>query len=221
MNRSSRPSALLFLLPVLVCAAATGSAPAQPTPRPEPAPDSTRRATATAPPISSGVPSSQGALTAAERWRALRSEVVTPVFLLGSAGPALNDHRTDTPSSWRGDAVGYGVRVGSHAGRLLLEAGAAHGLAAAIRLDLRFRPQGHGGTAARLHHAALGALTARTPGGTRVPNAPRLVATYGAALAQQRWQSSGVRPADAARTTILALGVDVAMNVIAEFTGGS
>jgi hypothetical protein len=30
-----------------------------------------------------------------------------------------------------------------------------------------------------------------------------------------------MRPVDAARTTILALSVDVAVNVIAEFTGGS
>jgi hypothetical protein len=171
-------------------------------------------------PVPSGKTSPRGSLTAAERWRALRSEVTDPILLLGSAGPAFSDYRAGTPSSWREGALGYGVRVGSHAGRLLLEAGAAHGLAAATRLDLRFHRRGHGSAAARLRHAALGALTARPPDGTRVPNAPRLVATYGTALAQQRWQSGRVRPADAARTTILALSVDVAMNVIAEFTGG-
>ena len=170
---------------------------------------------------SSGALSSQGALTAAERWRALRSEVIAPILLLGSAGPAFSDYRAGTPSSWRGGAVGYGVRVGSHAGRLLVEAGATHGLAAATHLNLRFHPRKRGSVGARLRHAALGALTARPPGGTRVPNAPRLVGTYGAALAQQCWQSGRMRPVDAARTTILALSVDVAVNVIAEFTGGS
>lgn len=222
MIRSSFPPVLLvLLLRALVWAAATSPAPAQPTPSPEPAPDSTRRATATATPIPAGAPSSQGALTAAERWRALRSEVTAPILLLGSAGPAFSDYRAGRPSSWRGGALGYGFRVGSHAGRLLLEAGVAHGLAATTGLDLRFRTHGHGPTAARLRHAALGALTARTPGGTRVPNVPRLVGTYGAALAQQRWQAGGVRPADAALTTTLALGVDVVVNVITEFTDGS
>lgn len=224
MNRPPRPSALLFvLLSGVVFAAQTGPAPAQSTQRVEPASDSVRSSTAIASRAvaPSGTHSSQDSLAASERWRALRSEVTAPILLFASAGPALADYRAGTPSSWRKGVVGYGLRVGSHAGRLLVEAGAAHGLAAATRLDLRFRPRKRGGVGARLRYAALEAATARTPGGTRVPNAPRLVATYGAALAQQHWQSGRMRPVDAVLTTTLALGVDVAMNAIAEFTGGS
>jgi hypothetical protein len=147
--------------------------------------------------------------------------VTSPGLLLGSMGPAINDHLADAPSSWRNDVVGYGLRAASNGGRLLLEAGATHGLAAATRLDLRFRPQGTGGVGARIRYAALEAVTARTPAGTRVPNTPRVVGAYGAALAQQRWQSGGLRPGDAALTTALGLGVDVVINVITEFTGGS
>jgi hypothetical protein len=139
--------------------------------------------------------------------------------LFGSLGPAIGDHLNDDPASWRGDALGYGFRVGSNAGRLLLEGGATHGLAAATGLDLRFRPQGHGGVASRLRHAALEAVTARTPSGTRVPNAPRIAGTYGAVLAQQRWQYGRLRPGDAALSTALSLGIDVAVNVVAEFAG--
>jgi len=165
------------------------------------------------------------------RWRALWSEFTTPAFLLGSLGPALGDQLNDDPMSWRGDALGHGFRVGSNAGRLLLEGGATHGLAAATGLDLQFRPKGHGGVASRLRHAALEAVTARTPGGTRIPNAPRMAGTYGAVLAQQRWERSDqvlsgvrwqygqLRPGDAALSTALSLGIDVAVNVITEFAG--
>lgn len=154
-----------------------------------------------------------------KRWRALWSEFASPAFLFGSLGPAIGDHLNDDPASWRGDALGYGFRVASNAGRLLLEGSAAHGLAAAAHLNLRFRPKGDGGVASRLRHAALEAMTARTPSGTRIPNAPRIAGTYGAVLAQQRWQSGGVRPGDAALSAALSLGIDVAVNVIVEFAG--
>ena len=154
-----------------------------------------------------------------ERWRALWSEFASPAFLLGSLGPAIGDQFGDDPASWRGDALGYGFRVGSNAGRLLLEGGTAHGLAAATRLDLRFRPRGHGSVASRLRYAALEAVTARTPSGARIPNVPRIAGTYGAVLAQQRWQYGQLHPGDAALSTAVALGIDVAVNVITEFAG--
>lgn len=160
-------------------------------------------------------------LTATGRWRALQSEVTNTTFLFASVGPATGDHLSDDPASWRSDVVGFGLRVGSNAGRQLIESGTTHGLAATARLDLRFRPCGHGGIGSRIRCGTLEALTARTPGGKRVPNVPRVVGTYGAALAQQRWQSGEVRPGDAALTTALGLGIDVVVSVITEFAGGS
>ncbi len=145
---------------------------------------------------SSAVPSMANAVGPAPRpsterprgwWSALWDELTSPAFLLGSLGPAIGDQLNSDPASWRGDALGYGFRLGSHASRLLLEGGAAHGLAAATSLDLRFRAKGHGSVASRIRHAALEAVTARMPGGTRIPNAPRMAGTYGAVLAQQRW----------------------------------
>jgi len=160
----------------------------------------------------------RSSLTATERGHLLWNEVASPGFLLGSAGPALVDQVAEEPASWRNDVVGYGLRVGSNAGSDLIESVTAHGLAAATRLDLRFRRRGRGGVGARVRHATLEAVTARTLDGTRVPNAPRIVGIYGAALAQQRWQSGGLRPGDAALATALGLGVNVTVNVITEFT---
>jgi hypothetical protein len=166
-------------------------------------------------------PSKGGYLTATDRWRALWDEITAPTFLLASVGPATGDHVASEPASWRGDVIGYGMRVGSNAGRQLIESGTAHGLAAAARLDLRFQPRGRGGIGSRIRCAALEAVTARTPRGSRIPNVPRVLGTYGAALAQQRWQSGEVRPGDAALATALGLGIDVAVNVVIEFAGGS
>jgi len=181
-------------------------------------PDSVHPASGTVAEPPSGPPAGRP-LSASDRWRVLWDEVTAPTFALASFGPALGDQVTDDPASWRGGVVGYGLRVGSNAGRQLLESGTAHGLAAATGLDLRVRPQRHGGVGARLRHAALEAVTARTADGTRVPNAPRIAGAYGAALAQQGWQSGGMRPGDAALTTALGLGIDVAVNIITEFTG--
>lgn len=173
-----------------------------------------------APPISriSGSTRLPAPSVSQNRWKALWGEIASPAFLLGSAGPALGDHLSGRPSSWRTDALGYALRVGSNAGGLLAEAGVAHGLAAASGLDLRFEPRGRGGIGPRLRHAAIGALTARTAGGARVPNVPRVVGTYVGALAQQRWEGGSIRPGTAALNTALSLGIDVTINVIRELT---
>lgn len=131
----------------------------------------------------------------------------------------LVDHLRDTPTSWRRGLGGYAARSGSHAGRLVVEAGVAHGLAAADGLSLRYVPRRTGGVGTRLRHAVLGAVTARTANGTRIPNVPRLVATYGAALAHQRWTHGALRPRNAALSTAISLGVDVVSTVVSEFAG--
>jgi hypothetical protein len=158
-------------------------------------------------------------LSASDRWGMLRREVVAPGFLVGSLAIGLSDHLNDDPSTWRGDASGYVLRVGSTAGRLLIEAGATHGIAAATRLNPRFTPRRTGGVGPRLRHAVLAAVTARTPHGNRVPNVPRLAGTYGAALAEQQWTYGETRFGEAALTLALSLGIDVAVNVIVEFAG--
>jgi hypothetical protein len=156
-------------------------------------------------------------LSASDRWDALREEVVAPGFLIGSLAIGFSDHLTDDPWRWRGNTAGYALRAGSTAGRLLIEAGATHGLAAATRLDPRFVPRRTGGVGARLRHAVLAAVTARTPSGTRVPNVPRLAGTYGAALVEQQWTYRETRFRSAAYTLALSVGIDVAVNVVTEF----
>jgi hypothetical protein len=156
-------------------------------------------------------------VTAAERWQAFRSEVVSPALVAGGLSMGGVDYLRHKPSTWRQGTVGYAARSGSHVGRLVVEAGTAHGVAAAAHLDLRFVPRRIGSMGERLQHAVLGAVTARTADGTRVPNVPRVVGTYGAALAHQRWTHGELRPRSAALSTAISLGVDVAATVVREF----
>lgn len=156
-------------------------------------------------------------LTTAERWQELRREILSPGLVAGGLSMGGVDYLRDKPSSWQQGAVGYAARSGSHGGRLVVEAGIAHGIAAAAHLDLRFVSRRTGGVRARLQHAVLGAVTARTADGTRVPNAPRVVGTYGAALAHQRWTHGELRPRSAALSTAISLGVDVVSTVVREF----
>jgi hypothetical protein len=156
-------------------------------------------------------------LTADERWQELRDEVVSPSLVMGGLSMGLVDYLRDDPASWRRGGVGYAIRSGSHAGRLVLEAGAAHGMAAATDLSLRYTARRTGGVGARLRHAVFGAVTARTATGRRVPNAPRWVAAYGAALAQHGWTHGDLRARDAAISSALSLGIDVVTTVVVEF----
>lgn len=158
--------------------------------------------------------------TASERWQALRRELVSVGVLFESVGAGTWDHLSDEPASWPDGAAGYVARVGSNAGGAVLEIGATDGLAAALHLDTRFEPQQQGGRGARLHHAVVGSVTARTARGTHLPNVPQLAGSYGAALAQQRWELGETRPGEAAVSALISIGFDVVENVVVEFAGG-
>ena len=153
------------------------------------------------------------------RWAALRSDVMSPGFFFKSIGSATGAHLDDDPAAWGETVGGYAARVGSSTGESVLQTGTMHGLAAALHLDIRPRLGRHSGTGARLRHAALSPFIARTPTGARVPNAPNVVATYGGALAQARWERGMWAPGRALQSTGVSLGIDVLINIFREFLG--
>lgn len=156
---------------------------------------------------------SSGPLSAPARWGALRSALLDPGFVFGSAGPGIGAHLEDDPTAWPDGARGLAARVGSHTGATLLRIGVTHGLAAGAGLDVRFAPRGEGALGPRLRHAVVETVTAQRADGTRVPNLPRLTGSYAAALAQARWENGVWRPGRAALSAALSLGVDLAVNV--------
>ncbi|WP_251981170.1 hypothetical protein, partial [Salinibacter ruber] len=153
------------------------------------------------------------------RWAALRSDVLSPGFFFKSIGSATGSHLDDDPGAWGETVGGYAARVGSSTGESVLQTGTMHGLAAALRLDIRPRLGRHSGTGARLRHAMLSPFVARTPTGARVPNAPNVAATYGGALAQARWERGTWAPGRALQSTGVSLGIDVLINIFREFLG--
>jgi len=156
---------------------------------------------------------------AAERWRALWSEVIDPGFFFASVGAGTRAHLGDEPAAWPETVGGYAARVGSSAGGKLLQIGGTHGLAAGLRLDIRYRPGRHECMGDRLRHAVLSPLLARTPSGARVPNLPNAAGTYAGTLAQTRWEQGEWKPRTALTSTALSLGFDVAINLIQALIG--
>ncbi len=153
------------------------------------------------------------------RWAALRSDVLSPGFFFKSIGSATGAHLDDDPGAWGETVGGYAARVGSSTGESVLQTGTMHGLAAALHLDIRPRLGRHSGTGARLRHAVLSPFIARTPTGARVPNTPNVVAIYGGALAQARWERGTWAPGRALQSTGVSLGIDVLINIFREFLG--
>lgn len=155
--------------------------------------------------------------SARERWDNFRGEIVSPLFLLRTFGPTTGDHLNDTPEPWRGDVVGYGARLASNTGSALLQLTAMHGVAAAGRLDIRFVPRKQGSVASRTGHAVWSTLTARTHDGVLLPDAPRALSSYGATLAQTRWEEARWALGKAAVGVALSFGIEMIVNIVTEF----
>lgn len=155
---------------------------------------------------------------AAERWRALQSEAIDPGVFFASVGAGTGAHLGDEPAAWPETVGGYAARVGSSAGGELLQIGGTHGLAAGLRLDIRYRPRRHEDMGDRLRHAVLSPLLARTRSGARVPNLPNAAGTYAGALAQTRWEQGEWRPRAALTSIAISLGFDVMVNLVEALT---
>jgi len=147
----------------------------------------------------------------------LQSEIVSPLFLLRMFGPTTGDHLNDVPTSWRGDVVGYGTRLASNTGSALLQLTTIHGIAAAGRLDVRFMPRKRGSVALRVGHAVWSTLLAHTRSGVLLPDAPRALSSYGATLAQARWEEARWAPGKAAIGVAVSFGIEMIVNIVTEF----
>jgi hypothetical protein len=145
--------------------------------------------------------------TGAERAHLLRKEVVAPRFVAGVFLGGTVAHVVDAPDAWGDDGWDYAARVGSNAGGGLVFAGTEYGLAAALRIDTRYRPLKRGGTGRRIWHALQGSVTAHTADGGRVVNIPTASGLFVSGLARSAWETGEMHPIQNAIGTIFALGV--------------
>lgn len=159
-------------------------------------------------------PASPSPPDADARWRSLRSEILNPGFAFQSVGAGTGAHLGDQPGAWNETVGGYAARVGSNAGGALLQIGATHALAAALRLDIRPRLRPDAGLGPRLRAAVQAPFRARTASGTPVPNLPNVAGTYAGALAQARWERGQWAPGRALQSTAFSLGFDIGVQVV-------
>ncbi|MEM9997822.1 MAG: hypothetical protein AAF809_08985 [Bacteroidota bacterium] len=156
------------------------------------------------------VTAAQEAPTPAERWQDYRvaafgttTLVLIPVF-------AAYDHVLNEPPEWSSSVQGFGTRVLSYGGRLVIDASVVHGSAALLGLDVRAPVLPEGTRLRRASYAALGALTARLPSGQRIPSVPLLLGATSGAMAQSAWEPGGLDWREVGISTTIAVGLTVA-----------
>lgn len=155
--------------------------------------------------------------TAPERRRAYLADLLGPGAGLRAAGLAGIDQWQDDPTGWRQGADGYGRRVLSRAGGVAAQITLEHGLAAALRHDLRYTSLGRGPAASRVWHALSGAALARRANGRRTPSVGTLAGAYGGRLAETSWQPGGASHGDAVAAVAFTLAARGLVNVVREF----
>lgn len=152
-----------------------------------------------------------------DRWRAFRSEVASTRFVVRSTITTVAAHLSGEPSGWRNDALGFGARLASNKGAILLQLGAEHASAAVVGTDIRYHPRNDGRVGRRISHAALRAVTMTDAQGRRWPNVLLASTAFGTALAQQQWEQNERNLGDALLTTLTTIGLEMAGNLAVEF----
>jgi len=140
--------------------------------------------------------------------------LIGPGALLGLAASTAYDQYRKEPPEW-GGSEGWGQRLASNAGRLVVQETVHHGLAAVMdRSTWYVRCDCTGG--ARITHAFAEAVTDHTRGGATMLSVPRIAGAYAGAFAQGVWRP-GVSTGDAlvfGTTSLVFTGV---INVWHEF----
>lgn len=125
---------------------------------------------------------------------------------------------TDSPEEWGQGASGYGKRLASRHGRMVICESMQFGLGAALREDNRYLRSSRSGFLPRLGYAVSSTVLARKPHGGRTLSFSALAAHSASAVAAAHWYpSSNSRATEAARMTGLSLGLTAGMNIAREF----
>ncbi|MEL7169243.1 MAG: hypothetical protein AAGN64_07830 [Bacteroidota bacterium] len=149
----------------------------------------------------------------AERWRDLGGDLVSPRFFVRALVTSTVAHLSEEPDSWDQDTAGFAARLASNAGGALVYTGTEHGLAALLGVDLRYRPRGEGRCGARLGHAFLGSVTARTDD-RWMPNLPLAGSAVVSAVTRSHWKTGSVDVGGFAQILTAALPVETMGNTL-------
>jgi hypothetical protein len=157
-------------------------------------------------------------ITMRERLSIYRHSVFNPDSLLAPAFGAALAQASNEPPEWGQGASGYGTRLASGYGRLVINRTIRFGVAALDHEDPRFSYSNEAGFWRRFRYASVHYVVARTDSGQQIPAFSRFAGTYGAAFLANRWYpESRANTGHALLRGSTALAAGWAWNVFREF----
>jgi hypothetical protein len=157
-------------------------------------------------------------ITMPERLRIYRHSVFNPDSLLAPAFGAALAQASNEPPEWGQGASGYGTRLASGYGRLVINRTIRFGVAALDHEDPRFSYSNEAGFWRRFRYASVHYVVASTDSGKRIPAFSRFAGTYGAAFIANEWYpESRANAGHALLRGSTALAAGWAWNVFREF----
>jgi hypothetical protein len=157
-------------------------------------------------------------LTFGERFRIYQHSVINPNSLLAPAFGAALGQANNEPPEWGQGASGYGRRIASGSGRLVINRTIRFGVAALDHEDPRFSYSNEAGFWRRFRYASVHYVVARTDSGKQIPAFSRFAGTYGAAFIANQWYpESRANTGHALMRGSTALAAGWGWNVFREF----
>ena len=157
-------------------------------------------------------------LTFSERLRIYRHSLFNPDSALAPAFGAALAQASNEPPEWGQGASGYGTRLASGYGRMVISRSIRFGVAALDHEDPRFTYSNEAGFWRRFRYASVSFVWARTDTGGQMPAFSRFAGAYGAAFIANSWYpESRANSGHALMRGSTALAAGYAWNVFREF----
>jgi len=157
-------------------------------------------------------------LTLGERFRTYRHSIFNPDSAVAPAFGAALAQASNEPPEWGQGATGYGRRLASGYGRLVINRSIRFGVAALDHEDPRFTYSNEAGFWRRFRYASVHYVMARTDSGGQMPAFSRFAGVYGAAFIANSWYpESRANTGHALMRGSTALAAGYAWNVFREF----
>jgi hypothetical protein len=154
----------------------------------------------------------------AGRLHAYRHDLFGPSALIGTAIASVIDHARDEPEEWGRDAGGFGQRVASNAGVLVVGQTTRHAVAIALGRSTRYQRCRCSGFAPRVGHAFVETFTDRNRAGDRALSVARITGTVAGVYAQRLWRPD-VNGNEIAARVAGALVYGALSNAVSELIG--
>jgi len=157
-------------------------------------------------------------LTLGERFLIYRHSVFNPDSIMAPAFGAAVAQAHNEPPEWGQGATGYGTRLVSGYGRMVINRTIRFGIAALDHEDPRFTYSNEAGFWRRFRYASVRYVMARTDSGGQMPAFSRFAGVYGAAFIANSWYpESRANTGHALMRGSTALAAGYAWDVFREF----